>query len=493
MRDVTSDVVVVGYGGAGAVAAIEAADAGASVLVLERLAEGGGVMRSSGGTFRDVVDADKAASHFHALSRGSTPLEVMRAYARGVTEIPAWLRKHGGEAEAIGRRGTEGRGHRFRPGAFPYTAPTTQFPDYVGADGLGGRLWVRGEGDVGGPRLWELLERGVRARGVRVLYDTRAVRLTKNASGRVVGVVASDGEGDLEVRAKRAVILACGGFARDAELQRQFLGVEVPALAAPEHNLGDGIRMALDAGADLWHMNAVVACFGYKLPGPGGESVALAHVLAKGLFVVDQTGRRYIDETTMETHAGLLATQVMDPVRGGYRRIPSYLIFDERTRRSGPISDQNNSSGPRRFTWSADNSAEVAAGWLASASTLTGLAQRLGLPADQLERTGRAYNDAARGGTDEFGRDGATMPEVGTPPFYGIALWPVIVNTQGGPRRNERAQVIGAFGQPIPGLFAAGELGSIWGQLYPGAGNVTECIVFGRIAGHNAARETPIG
>jgi len=77
-------------------------------------------------------------------------------------------------------------------------------------------------------------------------------------------------------------------------------------------------------------------------------------------------------------------------------------------------------------------------------------------------------------------------------PYYGISIWPSLSNTQGGPRRNEKSQVIDAFGKPIAGLYAAGELGSIWGSLYPGAGNVSECIVFGRLAGRNAAAELPI-
>jgi succinate dehydrogenase/fumarate reductase flavoprotein subunit len=68
------------------------------------------------------------------------------------------------------------------------------------------------------------------------------------------------------------------------------------------------------------------------------------------------------------------------------------------------------------------------------------------------------------------------------PPYYGIPLWPCLLNTQGGPRRNERAQVLDPFGAPIPGLFSAGELGAIWGTLYPGSGNVADALVFGEIA-----------
>jgi succinate dehydrogenase/fumarate reductase flavoprotein subunit len=77
------------------------------------------------------------------------------------------------------------------------------------------------------------------------------------------------------------------------------------------------------------------------------------------------------------------------------------------------------------------------------------------------------------------------------PPFYGIELYPCLLNTQGGPRRNEAAQVLDSFGRPIPRLYSAGELGSMWGMIYQGAGNIAECLVFGRIAGRNVAGERP--
>lgn len=99
----------------------------------------------------------------------------------------------------------------------------------------------------------------------------------------------------------------------------------------------------------------------------------------------------------------------------------------------------------------------------------------------------RKYNRAAVEGGDEFGRPQAEMVPLREPPFYGIPVWPALFNTQGGPRRGAAGEVIGTGGTPIPGLFSAGELGSIWGSLYPGAGNVTEAVVFGRIAGRSAA------
>jgi predicted oxidoreductase len=72
------------------------------------------------------------------------------------------------------------------------------------------------------------------------------------------------------------------------------------------------------------------------------------------------------------------------------------------------------------------------------------------------------------------------------PPYYAVALYPVLLNTQGGPRRNARAEILDVHDRPIPGLFGAGELGSMWGPLYPGAGNLSEALITGRNAVHTA-------
>ena len=80
---------------------------------------------------------------------------------------------------------------------------------------------------------------------------------------------------------------------------------------------------------------------------------------------------------------------------------------------------------------------------------------------------------------------------IDTPPFYALPQYPALLNTQGGPRRNTKAQILDAFGRPIPRLYSAGELGSMWGLIYQGAGNIGECVIFGRIAGRNGAGERP--
>jgi predicted oxidoreductase len=108
------------------------------------------------------------------------------------------------------------------------------------------------------------------------------------------------------------------------------------------------------------------------------------------------------------------------------------------------------------------------------------------VPAAELERTTARYNAAIQSGEDDLRRPPEKMKPLAEPPFYAVALWPCLLNTQGGPRRNAQTEVLDVHGQPIPGLYSAGELGSMWGQLYPGAGNIGEALVTGQIAARSA-------
>jgi succinate dehydrogenase/fumarate reductase flavoprotein subunit len=483
MKQVVTDVAIVGFGGSGASAAIEAHRAGASVTIIEKMEEGGGSTRESGGTLRIAVDPEKAARHFRALTYGTTPLSMMQVFAHGLTEIPGWIESLGGE--------TILRGKEPGSGIFPFHTQGSSYPSFPDAEGVGERLRVKPEGDeAGGLALWNVLSRYVESCRMPVLYSHRARKLITGASRQVVGLVASTAAGDVEIRARRAVVLTCGGFNYNEEMQKQFLGVALPALSPPGRNSGDGIRMAMDVGADLWHMHSVAASFGYKIE--GHEAAFYARIDEPGFLVVDQTAKRFMNETAVESHCGFLATQEINYLQGRRLRVPSYLIFDNKTRRSAPIVTETKTSYNQRVKWSRDNSEEVAKGWIKTGRTIGDLARELGLPAAELEATVSRFNDGYARGVDEMGRDRGLMRPLDQPPFFGIALWPALLNTQGGPRRNDRSQVVDVFGDPIPRLYGAGELGSIWGSLYPGAGNVCECIVYGRIAGRNAAGESPL-
>jgi hypothetical protein len=144
------------------------------------------------------------------------------------------------------------------------------------------------------------------------------------------------------------------------------------------------------------------------------------------------------------------------------------------------------------YSWSRDNSAEVAKGWIFHGKTVAELAAKMSSEPGLLEETVDRYNKHCQAGKDtDFGRAKEDLRAM-KPPFYAIQTWPTLLNTQGGPRRDKESRVLDPDGHPIPRLYAAGELGSIWGYLYQGACNVGEALVFGRIAGRNAAGLKPL-
>ncbi|MFC1919143.1 FAD-binding protein, partial [Chloroflexota bacterium] len=178
-----------------------------------------------------------------------------------------------------------------------------------------------------------------------------------------------------------------------------------------------------------------------------------------------------------------------------YPRVPSYWIFDQKRIDAGALPRR---PGPRaqyhKYKWSEDNSEELDRGWIKQADTIKELALNLGMESQTLLKTVNNYNIYCKNGVDiEFGREPYTLLPLSTPPYYAVELWPGGVNTQGGPRRNGKAQVLRVDGSPIPRLYSTGELGSIYGMLYPGGGgNLAECFAFGRIAGENASQCQPL-
>jgi len=174
---------------------------------------------------------------------------------------------------------------------------------------------------------------------------------------------------------------------------------------------------------------------------------------------------------------------------------PMFMVFDHALYASGPLYDRKPVSGwariVERYEWSEDNSAELERGWIKRAESLAGLAERIGLSGSALEETVRRWNRNCEGGSDpEFGRRKMLIPIV-KPPFYAIELSPSMLNTQGGPRRNKHGQIVRPDDTPIPRLYSAGELGSIYSYLYQGTGNIGECLAFGRISARNAVAESP--
>jgi succinate dehydrogenase/fumarate reductase flavoprotein subunit len=492
--DYDVDVVVVGYGGAGACAAITAHDAGAKVMILEKMPEGGGNTRVSGGGILCPTDAGEALTYFrglYELSHSDMDEECVRMFAERSVDNVAWLTslKEGTKLSSYG-----GAGYPKIPGA-----KTMQKYLVMGA--------ARGPSG-GSANLWALLSFAVEEkRKIQVLTESPAQRLVKNKDDEIIGVIATQKGKEIAVRAKRAVVLTNGGYEFDDNtLRNSFKGYPIYSLGNPG-NTGDGIRMAQQVGAALWHMNGSSCALGLRVPEfKAGFFVIIAN---PGFIYVDRDGKRFRNEKSIESHAGLLAVDFYDSEETRYPRIPCYAIFDETTRLKGPISIVSSLGyAGNRYKWSRDNSAEIEKGWIKKGNTVAELAGKLKLEPSALEATVAKWNADMKNGEDtEFHRPvkapardiiaykdqerPAWSAPLDQPPYYAIELWPHLINTQGGPRRNVRAQIIDALGNPIPRLYSAGELGSIWGVIYQGAGNNGESIVFGQIAGRNAAAEKP--
>jgi succinate dehydrogenase/fumarate reductase flavoprotein subunit len=311
-------------------------------------------------------------------------------------------------------------------------------------------------------------------------------------------VRAQRGNQSINVKARKGVVLTCGGFENNQEMIRNYLpGVAYCYTSGSPYNEGDGITMAMSVGADLWHMNNYAGpSMALKVPEVRTSfSMQALHYSKEtpgGMIVVGPDARRFTDEKYKTRHGKI-------PVNGRWLPLstpcPMFLIFDHTMFSAGPLYDKHPSHGwtqiVERYEWSEDNSVELAKGWIRRADSVAALASIVGLDpkalADSVERWNRhaeAHHDA------DFGRR-LMMAPIARGPFYAIELSPSMLNTQGGPRRNEKAQIVRPDGSPIPRLYSAGELGSIYSYLYQGTGNIGECLAFGRISGRNAAAETP--
>jgi succinate dehydrogenase/fumarate reductase flavoprotein subunit len=307
----------------------------------------------------------------------------------------------------------------------------------------------------------------------------------------------------VDVRAPGGVVLACGGFEADEEMKRQYLPA-TPVLAGSFlGNTGDGIRMAQAAGADLWHMWHFHGPYGMRHVDPAFPFAIYVKALpmwtperpgAKPLpvmpwIVVDRHARRYVDEyPPYMSDTGGRQFEGFDPQAYSHPRLPSFMIFDEAARRMYTLGRSITNDPDHWYDWSHDNQAEIDSGLLRRAGSIGDLAALAGLDAQALEKTVAEWNLACADGRDQrFGRRPETMATIAEAPFYLAELWPVVINTQGGPVHDARQRVLDPFGAPIEGLYAAGEMGSVFGHVYMAGGNLAECVVGGTIAGREAA------
>ncbi len=479
-----ADVVVVGYGGAGAVTAITARDKGAKVLILEKQSEKGHTSNTqmSLGVFLSPSSVSEAVAYMQVASRVNVDMpeskdiddDVIDVWARYSVQNKDWLTKEGAKD-------------------FVTFLPRGRDPKWPGNDSIKAYQLKKTDGTPGvGVDLFAFLDGRVKHRKIDILWQAPALRLIRHPKGDIAGVLAKINGKEAAIKAKKAVVLTCGGFEFDqAALRSYFPAFPLTFYGNPD-NTGDGVRMAQEVGADLWHM--AVLGGGLKLKFPDFPT-AFGEALGIGSYVVvDRNGKRFKAENQLGGYSGYWNALNYDTVNYTWPRIPVYWVFDEKRRTSGPLVRTNlGAAGPlNMYAWSKDNSKEIARGWIVKADTVEELAKKIKVDPAILAGEVTKFNSFVQKGKDEdFGRPVNTMKALDAPPFYAVPLWPGLNNTFGGPRRNARAQILDAFGKPIPRLYSAGELGSIFVQYPQGGANVGECIAFGRIAGEMAADLKP--
>ncbi|MEZ4331826.1 MAG: FAD-dependent oxidoreductase [Myxococcota bacterium] len=475
--DAEADVVVLGFGAAGCAAAIEARDRGASVILLEKMPadRAGGNTRVSGGIWFNNPDVEGQKTYLRALcGEYPVPDEIIAVWSEETARNTAWIESIGGTPEIHGDYAPE-------------------YPELPGSEAYGGYFGI--EGQMGGGRLWDVLAKAVRDKGVDVRLETPARELVQDgATGAILGAVARSGGRDLRVRARRGVVIATGGFENDPRMVRDYLRLaNVPVWGSPAAT-GDGIKMAQKVGADLWHMDNMMTVVGLRAPA-FESGFYVSFLFAHGFLYAGADGTRCVNELPQVGHGQAI-------LHGHYKLFPDqpmHVIFDEATRRAGPISppasmlDVGWNVRIEGYEWSKDNAAEIAKGWIQRADTIAALAVKIGVDPATLEETVRRYNRACEARVDEaFGRDPATLTPIVEPPFYAFLSAPLLGWSNGGPRRNEKAQVLDPFGEVIPRLYAAGCVSSTYSWSKDGGMHIADALAFGRVAGRRAAAEGPI-
>jgi len=486
-EDYDTDVLIVGYGAAGANAALAAHDAGARVLIMEKLGYPGGNSGVSAGAMLIPESIEEAVEYYRALSFGTVDEEMIRVFAEAMVGIPRLLTDLGAEFKV----------HQMVP---------TYFPTLL--SGKVQRIQFNPTGQDG----FRFLENLVQDRKIEVLMNTQATGLIQDSQTRkVLGVKAQRNGKEMTLLARRGVILACGGYEYNPTMLADFNFPGATDYIFPwgtPGNTGDGIMLASEAGAALWHMASIEwgALCARKPSQKFGTAIGagLGRTMPEGSFIfVNRYGKRFMAESTSLVHRKApLEILLFDHERAEYRNLPAYMIFDEAHRLRGPVASTREQfqamwGGPvgypmvhKIYDWSSDNQAEIEKGWVFQTETIAELAGKIEADAASLEETIRDFNrDCEHNRDPRFGRTGKTLAPLETPPYYAIELALTLVNTQGGPKHNIDCQVLDFNDRPIPRLYAAGELGSFFGFLYQGGSNYPEAWAFGQIAGKRAAAE----
>jgi 3-oxosteroid 1-dehydrogenase len=528
--DRTVDVVVVGSGAAGLVAALAAADGGATVEVFEKADLVGGTSAWSGGmpwmplnahqSETGIPDSrDEVLAYIAGLSEGrepdpalvevfidhaaealafiekSTPLEMrtLTAYPDYYSDRPnSKLRGRSVEPVALASRDLLGDWYdRVRESPLMPRLMREEMGSDIDVDAVTTERETAGVRTLGSALVSGIL-RGVLDRGVEVTTGTAVTDLVVG-NGAVVGVVAEHDGSTIRIGARRGVVLASGGFEWNDELVKAYLGNARIFPLTPEGNVGDGLRMGLELGARVGNMtNAVTRPIAWD-----GSSIYMSTPRQDpGCIIVGRNGRRFVNEGISYMDMGK-AFRAYDPRTQSYPDAgPVWMIFDqsvrERTRVGAFVPDSPTPD------------------WVEEGATIAELARAIDIDPHALAGEIDRFNGFVATGIDlDFGRGTIWFEglSIGGPsaeknlakiehgPFYAMRLYNGVFGTIGGLRVNEHARVLAESGGTIEGLWAVGNVAAgVLGQSYPGGGSsLGPNLTFGYLAGRDLAQHPARG
>jgi len=443
LEDVTTDIVIVGAGGAGLSAAISAADAGMNVLVLEKMPMVGGNTNYATGGLNAAVTAQQAEKSIEDsvelyvadTMKGGRELNnpaLVQVLAENSADTVAWLTEMGADLTDIGRLGGASLNRAHRPtGGAPV-----------------------------GNHLVQTLKTAAEARQTITIATNNKVVAILAEEGTVTGVTVETAEGTYNVFAK-AVVLASGGFGNNQEIIVQYQA-SLEGFGTTNHPgaTGDAVGLVAPLNVSMIDMEYIQT---HPTVVPGKNKMITEAVRGNGAILVNRNGERFINEMT--TRDVVSAAELEQEGK------TSFLVFDQGVRESLSAIEKY-----------------INAGLVTEAATVEELATALGVDAATLATTIETYNGYVADGADpDFDRP--DMPrDLATAPYYYVEVGPAVHHTMGGIEINTTTEVINQEGNVVAGLFAAGEVtGGVHGANRLGGNALSDITTFGRIAGQSAA------
>ena len=441
-KTIETEIVIVGAGGAGMAAAIMAHQAGKDFVILEKMPYvGGNTTKATGGMnaaethYQKEQGIEDSVELFAAdTMKGGHDLndpDLVRTLAEQSAGAIDWLDSIGAELPKI---------------SFSGGASTN-------------RIHAPADGSAVGNFLVDQFSAKLKELGVEVMLNTKATELIME-DGKIAGVKAEGKDADYTIKAK-AVILATGGFGANEDMYTQYRpDLKGTVTTNAPGATGDGIVMAQAVGADLVDIEQIQL---HPTVEQTTSMLITESVRGDGAILVNQSGHRFTNE--LLTRDAVSAAELAQ--EGQY----AYIIFDQKLR--------DNLKAIEKY---------VKNGLTVQADTLEELARKLNIYPYFLTMTMNEWNEAVATQNDaKYGRTTGMNENLTTPPYYAIQIAPGIHHTMGGVKIDTSAEVIDTNGNPIPGLFAAGEVtGGVHGGNRLGGNAVADIVIFGRIAAESA-------